>query len=166
MSAFPQSQAEAHPHVAELPAFDVIGLTTRTSNEAQFAGDDKIGPLWGAFMGGAGQSIPRAVDETIFSLYTHYESDHHGAYDVILGKSVQPGTQAPAGMIAKHIPAATYLVFPAESRAPEAIVAAWQSVYCYFDEPGAPKRAFTIDFERYSDEGVELFIAIPVADAS
>ncbi len=105
-------------------------------------------------------SIPGALDETIFSLYTHYESDHQGAYDVILSKSVKPETQTPAGMIAKHIPAATYLVFPAESRAPEAIVAAWQSVYCYFDEPGAPKRAFTIDFERYSDKGVELFIAI------
>ena len=160
MSSLPQSQPEAHPHVAELPAFDVIGITTRTSNEDEFSGNGKIGPLWGAFMGGAGKSIPDAIDETIFSLYTHYESDHQGAYDVILGRSVQPGTQALAGMVAKHIPAATYLVFSAESRAPEAIVAAWQSVYCYFDEPGAPKRAFTIDFERYSDKGVELFIAI------
>ena len=160
MSSLPQSQPEAHPHVAELPAFDVIGITTRTSNQDEFSGNSKIGPLWGAFMGGAGKSIPCAIDQTIFSLYTHYESDHQGAYDVILGRSVQPGTQATADMIAKHIPAATYLVFPAESRAPEAIVAAWQSVYCYFDEPGAPKRAFTIDFERYSDKGVELFIAI------
>lgn len=160
MSAFPQSQPEAHPHVSELPAFDVIGLTTRTSNEAEFYGSSKIGPLWGAFMGGAGQLIPDTIDDTIFSLYTHYESDHQGAYDVILGKSVQPGTPAPAGMTAKHIPAATNLVFPAESRDPEAIVAAWQSVYCYFDEPGTPKRAFTIDFERHSDKGIELFIAI------
>lgn len=160
MSAFPQSQPEAHPHVAELPAFDVIGLTTRTSNDDEFSGNSKIGPLWGSFMGGAAQSIPDALEETIFSLYTHYESDHNGAYDVILGKSVQPGTEPPADMIAKHVPAATYLVFPAESRAPEAIVAAWQSVYCYFDEPGTPKRAFTVDFERYSEKGVELFIAI------
>jgi predicted transcriptional regulator YdeE len=160
MSSLPQSQPEAHPHVAELPAFDVIGITTRTSNEDEFSGNSKIGPLWGAFIGGGGKSIPNAVDETIFSLYTHYESDHQGAYDVILGRSVQPGTQAPAAMIAKHIPAATYLVFPAESRTRAAIVAAWKGVYCYFDEPGAPKRAFTVDFERYSDNGVELFIAI------
>jgi predicted transcriptional regulator YdeE len=160
MSSLPQSQPEAHPHVTELAAFDVIGLTTRTSNEDEFSGNGKIGPLWGKFMGGARKSIPGAIDETIFSLYTHYETDHHGAYDVILGKSVQPGTQASSGMIANHIPAATYLVFPIESREPEAIVAAWQSVYCYFDEPGAPKRAFTVDFERYSDKGVELFIAI------
>jgi predicted transcriptional regulator YdeE len=161
MSAFPQSQTEeAHPHVVELPAFDVIGLTTRTSNEDEFSGRSKIGPLWGQFMQGAGNSIPGAIDETIFSLYTHYENDHQGAYDVILGKSVKSGIEAPTAMIVKHIPAATYLVFPAESRAPEAIVAAWQSVYCYFDEPGAPKRAFTVDFERYSEKGVELFIAI------
>lgn len=159
MSAFPQSQPEAHPHVTELPAFDVIGLTARTSNEAQFGGDDRIGPLWAQFMAGAGESIPAALDQ-IFSLYTHYETDHNGAYDVILGKPVRPGTQPPAGMITKHIPAATYLVFPAESRAPEAIMAAWQSVYCYFDEAGTPKRAFTVDFERYSEKGVELFIAI------
>ena len=160
MSAFPQSQPEAHPHVEELPAFEVIGLAARTSNEAEFAGNSKIGPLWGKFMGGAGQSIPAVLGETIFSLYTHYESDHNGSYDVILGKSVEPGTQPSAGMIAKHIPAATYLVFPAESQAPESIVASWKSVYCYFDEPGAPKRAYTVDFERYSEKGVELFIAI------
>lgn len=160
MSAFPQSQPEAHPHVTELPAFDVIGLTARTSNEAQFGGEDRIGPLWGAFIGGAGKSIPGALDDTILSVYTHYESDHNGAYDVILGKAVEPATTAPAGMIAKHVPAATYLVFPAESRAPEAIMAAWQSVYCYFDQAGIPKRAFTVDFERYSEKGVELFIAI------
>ena len=46
-------------------------------------------------MGGAGKSIPGAIDETIFSLYTHYESDHHGAYDVILGKSVKPVHRLP-----------------------------------------------------------------------
>jgi len=161
MSALPQSQTEeAHPHVVELPAFDVIGLTTRTSNEDEFSGRSKIGPLWGKFLQGAGNSIPEPLDETIFSLYTHYESNHYGAYDVIVGKSVKSGTAAPAGMVAKRIPAATYLVFPAESRAPESIVAAWKSVYCYFEEPGAPKRAFTVDFERYSEKGVELFIAI------
>jgi predicted transcriptional regulator YdeE len=160
MSAFPQSQPEAHPHVAELAAFDVIGLSVRTSNDDEFSGNGKIGPIWAQFMGGARESIPNAVEGTVFSLYTHYESDHNGAYDVILGKSVAPGTESPAGMIVEHIPAATYLVFPAESRAPEQIMAAWQSVYCYFDEPGTPKRAFTVDFERYTEKGVELFIAI------
>jgi len=160
MSAFPQSQHQAHPHVEELPAFEVIGISARTSNEAEFAGNSKIGPLWGKFMSGLGQSIPGALGETIFSLYTHYESDHNGSYDVILGKSVEPGTPGPVGLVTKHIPAATYLVFPAVSRALEAIVAAWKSVYCYFDEPGAPKRAYAVDFERYSEKGVELFIAI------
>jgi len=160
MSAFPQSQPEAHPHVTELPAFDVIGLTTSTSNDDEFSGNGTIGPLWAQFMGGAAKAIPNTFDETIFSLYTHYESDHNGTYTVILGKAVKPETPPPAGMILKHIPAATYLVFPAESRAPEAIVAAWQSVYCYFDEAGTPKRAFTVDFERYSENEVGLFIAI------
>lgn len=160
MSASPQSQPEAHPHVTELPEFEVIGLTARTSNDDEFSGNSKIGPLWAQFMGGAGQLIPSTIDDTIFSLYTHYESDHNGAYDVILGKAVTPGTESPAGMIAKHISAAIYVVFPAESRAPEAIMAAWHSVYCYFDEAGTPKRAFTVDFERYSEKGVEIFIAI------
>jgi predicted transcriptional regulator YdeE len=160
MSAFPQSQSEAHPHVEELSAFDVIGFAAHTSNQTEFSENGKIGPLWGKFMGGAGQSIPGALSETIFSLYTHYETDHNGAYEVILGRAVQSETKPPTGMIAKHIPEATYLVFPAESRAPEAIVAGWKSVYRYFDEPGTPKRAYTVDFERYSDLGVELFIAI------
>lgn len=154
------SPLEAHPHVSELPAFDVIGLAARTSNEAEFTGTGKIGALWGDFMKGAGARIPQPVDDTIFSVYTAYESDHTGSYDVILGKSVKPGTTVLAGMTSKHIPAAKYLVFTAASRAPEDIVTAWKSVYCYFDEPGAPKRAFTADFERYSGGAVELFIAI------
>lgn len=160
MSAIPQSQGEAHPRVVELPAFDVIGITVRTDNSSQFRGEDKIGPLWGQFMGGAASRIPGATGDTVFSLYTHYESDHNGAYDVILGKSVERGTSAPTGMIPKHVPAAKYLVFEAEAQSPQAIMAAWKSVYCYFDEPGAPKRAYTVDFERYGEGRPELYIAI------
>jgi predicted transcriptional regulator YdeE len=63
-------------------------------------------------------------------------------------------------VVAKHVPAAKYLVFPAESRSPEAIMSAWRSVYCYFDEPGAPQRAYTVDFERYGEGAPALYIAI------
>jgi hypothetical protein len=34
------------------------------------------------------------------------------------------------------------------------------AVYEFFDGPTALRRAFTLDFERYSPEGVRLFIAV------
>jgi hypothetical protein len=89
-----------------------------------------------------------------------YESDETGAYDLILGKSVQPGQQAPAGMKRIAIPSARYLVFPANDNSPAAIQAAWRNVYRYFEDHPAHRRAFTYDFEEHSGGGIKIFIAI------
>ena len=143
-----------------LPAFRVAGPTVRTKNEFEMSGDaGRIGPLWGSFMQLAPQAIPGVVEpDTIYSVYTAYESDHNGAYDVILGRSVAEGIGLPAGMKLVEIGAGPYLIFPAADPSPDAIRAAWGRVYEHFD--ASPGRAFTADFEKYSAHGVELYIAI------
>jgi predicted transcriptional regulator YdeE len=106
-------------------------------------------------------AIPGVTDPTLtFSLYTNYESDHTGAYDVILGKSVNPLEPAREPLRVVAIPAAEYVVFNAESGSPDAIREAWMGVYDYFSGQTSLRRAFTIDFERYSADGVELYIAV------
>ena len=59
-----------------------------------------------------------------------------------------------------HIPAARYLVFTAPDNSPNAIKAAWVTVYNYFAHDTQQKRAFTIDFEQHSNSVTKLYIAI------
>ncbi len=150
------------PKTTEIPGFAVIGMSTRTTNEDEMSGDGgKIGLLWKSFMHGGSKRIPGVLDPTtILSVYTNYESDHNGAYDVVLGASVSDPAQAPADLRAITIPDAEYVVFPAKSNAPQDIQAAWMGVHQYFDNNPHRPRAFTADFERYSCSGVELCIAV------
>ena len=146
----------------EVPAFTVIGLSVRTTNAVEMSGNaGKIGPLWSQFMHEGAEAIPGVIEQgTVYAVYTHYESDETGAYDVILGRSVQPEQQVPVNMKAVHIPAARYLVFSAADSSPAAIKAAWMSVYKYFADHSGQRRAFTFDFEQHSSTGTAIFIAI------
>jgi predicted transcriptional regulator YdeE len=97
--------------LVEVPAFTVMGLSVRTTNAVEMTGNaGKIGPLWSQFMHGA-EAIPGVIEHgTVYAVYTHYESDETGAYDLILGRSVRPEQQVPVNMKVVHIPAARYLV--------------------------------------------------------
>ncbi len=112
-------------------------------------------------MHGGAAAIPGVIERgTIYAVYSHYDSDETGAYDLILGKSVQPGQEVPPAMKSISIPAARYLVFTATASSPDAIKAAWTQVYEYFAQHKKEHRAFTADFEQYSSSGTRLFIAI------
>lgn len=156
------SVATDAPVSVAVPAFVVIGPAVRTTNAQEMYGDKgKIGPLWNQFIHGGAETIPGVIEqETIYAVYTHYESDETGAYDLILGKSVQPEQHVPSGMKSIHIPAARYLVFSATGSSPDAIKSAWGKVYDYFVHHGQQQRAFTIDFEQHSSSGTKLYIAV------
>jgi predicted transcriptional regulator YdeE len=154
--------ASPSPQFADVAAFAVIGPTVRTTNEREISGTDgRIGPLWGQFIHGGGEAIPGVIDQgTIYAVYTHYDRDEKGPYDLILGKSVQPAQTAPPAMTRISIPAARYLVFPVEASSPDAIRAAWLQVYEYFAHHTEQRRAFSVDFEQHSETGPRIFIAI------
>src|SRR5579875_670345 len=101
------------PQSINVPAFTVIGLSIRTTNAQEMSGSNgKIGPLWSQFMHGGADAIPGVIRQgTIYAVYTDYESDETGAYDLILGKSVSPEQPPPATMRLIHIPSSSYLVF-------------------------------------------------------
>jgi predicted transcriptional regulator YdeE len=152
----------AGSQLVEVPAFTVIGLFVRTTNAVEMSGNaGKIGPLWSQFMHGGAEAIPGVIEKgTVYAVYTHYESDETGAYDLILGRSVQLEQQVPVNMKAVHIPTARYLVFSAADGSPDAIKAAWMSVYRYFADHSGQRRAFTFDFEQHSSMGTKIFIAV------
>jgi predicted transcriptional regulator YdeE len=154
--------ASPPPQSAQVAAFSVIGLAVRTTNAREMSGQDgQIGPLWNQFMHGGATAIPGVIEPgTIYAVYSHYDSDETGPYDLILGKSVQPGQEVPPAMKSISIPAARYLVFTATASSPDAIKAAWTQVYEHFAQHKKERRAFTADFEQYSSSGTRLFIAI------
>jgi len=150
------------PTVA-MPAFTVIGPFVRTTNAAEMSNGHtgKIGPLWRRFLGGEAGAIPEATDKTTtYAVYSDYESDETGAYDLTLGKAVAPGQQAPPGMRSLSIPAARYLAFPVADPSPAAIKSAWMLVYKYFAQHPEQHRAFTYDFEEHAGDGTRILIAI------
>ena len=145
------------PQLVEVPAFTVIGLSVRTTNAVEMSGNaGKIGPLWSQFMHGGAEAIPgvhraRALP-TLFTPIMRARSET-GAYDLILGRSVQPEQQVPVNMKAIHIPAARYLVFSVSDSSPDAIKAAWMSGIQAFCRSSGPRRAFTFDFEQAFQQG-------------
>lgn len=169
MSVPVQSEAveTSLPQKIELTAFTVIGPFIRTTNAVEMTGKEgKIGPLWNQFMHGGSETIPGVIEpRTVYAVYTNYQSDETGAYDLVLGKSVQPEQHVPVSMKVLHIPTAQYLVFPAADNSPDAIKAAWMNVYRYFAQRPVQRRIFTYDFEQHSSTGTKIFIAIRRRDA-
>src|ERR1700755_689863 len=100
MAILSQDPGSAPIHEEKLPAFTVIGPHVRTNNAAEMSGQNgKIGPLWQRFMGGDAETIPNPTDkQTIFAVYSNYESNETGLYDLTLGKRVEPEQPVPANM--------------------------------------------------------------------
>jgi predicted transcriptional regulator YdeE len=106
--------------------------------------------------------IPGNPDRSaIYCLYTDYESHENGAYKAILGRAVQEGkVEVPHGLERIDIGSAEYLVFHSLDRNPESVREAWSRVHGFFRDHPEQKRAFTIDFDRYGPNGVDLYVAV------
>ena len=131
--------------VEYVPSFSVVGIAVRTSNSRAH----EIGELWDRFYktGVAGQIASR-VDDSIYSIYTDYESDHTGDFMVLIGCAVPEIAPVPQGMDKRVVSAGRYAVFPAIGVVPESVVSAWSSVW------NAPlDRLYNTDFERYQTDG-------------
>jgi predicted transcriptional regulator YdeE len=157
--------ATSTPRSAEHAPFTVIGLAARTTNAAEASGAGKIGGLWGQVQGGALDAPAvrdAAVDlDALYAVYGAYESDHTGAYTITVGREARAGAVARDGTTLATVGGGRFLVFTADGVTPAAIIAAWQRVWAHFGaNGGAPQRAYTADFERYSPGGVELWIAV------
>ncbi len=146
-----------------IKAFKVIGISVRTTNENGQSAKD-IGELWNKFMTeGILAKIPNKVDNTIYSIYTEYESDHTKPYTTILGCKVSTIDTIPNGMTAKTFNGGNYTKFVAKGDLTKgAVYDEWSKIWSTDLE-----REYTADFEVYgekaqnpNDAEVEIFIAI------
>jgi predicted transcriptional regulator YdeE len=143
--------------VVEVPAFEVIGISCRTDNAREAAGEGCIGKQWGRLFGeGVLGRIPNRTDQNIVAVYAEYASDKDGEYTHVVGARVGTDAVAPAGMVKVTVPAGTYAVFtsergPVEQVVPETWMRIWEVPK---PEPGGD-RAFRADFEVYDERAAD-----------
>lgn len=145
------------PQLRRHDAFRVAGLTVRTSNKDERDPQSaRIGGLWARFFDECAYEAPhRLGDERLYGVYSGYESDAHGAYDMTAGVAVKGEPWA------VHIEAGDYLVFSHQGQMPQMVISAWESVWAYFEENPHIRRSYRSDFESYAGpEQVDIHIGI------
>ncbi|MBB2950736.1 GyrI-like domain-containing protein [Sphingobacterium sp. JUb56] len=143
--------------------FKLIGISIRTTNENNLAATD-ITDLWNRFIKeNVLEAIPNKIDDTIYSVYTNYVSDHTEPYTAVLGCKVKNLSTIPEGMIGKSIEGGKYLKLTAKGNLMMGlIVNKWQEIWNLDLD-----RAFTTDFEIFgekaldpTDAEIDFFIAV------
>ncbi len=149
--------------IVSFPHKHIVGLCARTANSAPDM-MEKIGGIWQRLYTGVLQSIPGRVGKATYGLYTNYETDEDGAYDVIAGCEAQPAPAA-EGLVEKDIPAGKYAKFSytVDITDKAAMGRHWNEIW------STPlNRAYTVDFEEYppneSKETVPINIYIALKD--
>ncbi len=141
-----------------LNAFAVAGPSVRTTNadEASRA-TGRIPGLWAGFFRDNVMGLTPHRDQTDlrnFGVYSGYESDAHGAFDVTAGVAVTQGASA-------QIEAGDYLVFEANGPMPQAVLGAWMAAWQYSEAHPEIQRRYVSDFEAYSSPvDVAVYIGV------
>ena len=141
------------PKVLQQGGFRVVGIAVRTSNAKEMTADGVIGRQWGRLMAESSLAkIPNKVDKAIVAVYTDYDSDHNGEYTFVLGARVSSDAAAPAGMVAKKIPAGRYAVFTTDKgRAAKVVPEAWMRINSLPKSAVGGDRVYGADFEIYDE---------------
>ncbi|MCE4052487.1 GyrI-like domain-containing protein [Pseudomonas sp. Au-Pse12] len=151
----------------EVLPFTVAGLQVRTLNAAERQADSaRIGPMWQRFyVEGLFDKIgPRQTDSFVYGVYSNYESDASGHFDVTAGVALS-GDCAEYPSVA--IQGGEYLAFSARGAMPDCVIQAWGLIWAYFQDNPQVRRAFATDFEVYSSaDSVAIYIGIEASDAA
>lgn len=152
------------PNVVIREEKKIIGVEARTANAAETnPATAKIPALWQKFFHIV-ESIPHKTNShSIFGAYTKYESDHRGAYSLLVAAEVSSFDEVPDGLHALILPGGKYMIFTAEGQMPQALIETWGQVWEYFTVEGEDERAYTTDYELHdpsNDARVEVYIAV------
>lgn len=131
-----------------LPAFNIIGIAVKTTNENMKAASD-IPALWQKFMEeGILHKIPNKINEEIYSMYTDYEGDFTKPYTTIIGCKVAHLKEIPKGMVAKKIESSNYSFSTTKGDLSKGVVINhWNKIW-----QSNLKRTYTADFEIYGEK--------------
>jgi predicted transcriptional regulator YdeE len=149
------------PQIQHVSPFLICGTTVRTMNRDEFnPGTAKISGLWTQFFGNdtANKIAHRIPDGRIYGVYSSYETDASGFFDVTAGVAVNA---ADAGFSSVEIQGGKYLVFEAKGPMPAAVIQTWGAIWTYFQMHPQVTRAFLTDFEAYSGtDTVQVHIGV------
>ncbi len=132
--------------------FTVIGISTRTNNAREAAGNGVIAGQWERFYKeGILGKISSKADAATYVVYSDYATDKNGDYSYLIGAKVTDVSAVPSGMVAKKVSAGKYAVITSEQGPiPKIIVEAWQQIWGLEDQAKlGGKRAYKTDFEVY-----------------
>jgi predicted transcriptional regulator YdeE len=156
------------PKIVELDAFTLIGIEARTNNLE--SGRAVISEHWGRFFQeGVLDRIPNKLDSSVYALYTDYESDRDGEFNLVIGGKANAAAVAPPGMVKKSVPKQKYAVLSsAEGPVAKVVPEAWKQVWKLEDRSGlGGPRSYRADFELYGPPSrdpnhaeVDLYIGI------
>jgi predicted transcriptional regulator YdeE len=93
------------------------------------------------------QISTRLPNTPIFGVYSAYETDATGLYDVTVGVSVDKSNSGFEHIV---IEAGEYIVFEARGAMPDAMIQTWSYIWSYFEKHPEICRSFLTDFEAYS----------------
>lgn len=147
----------------KLAPFWVIGISVRTTGKKeQFIKD--IPELWNTFTGKETiYKIPNKLENSIYVIYTDYESDHTEGYTTIIGCKVKNINTVPEGMVGIQIKKNVYSRYTAKGDITKGIVYdKWVNIW----ETNL-NRLYTTDFEIYGDDAknpkdaeVDIYVSI------
>lgn len=149
--------------IIKIKPFTVVGISVRTTNEDGRSMTD-IDRLWQRFISeNVVERIPNKVDNTVYSVYTDYESDHTKPYTTVLGCRVKSLDTVPEGFTIKQIEGGDYTVFTVQGKVSEGFVGReWMKIW-----NASIQRAYTADFEVYDNRArdpenavVDIFVAV------
>lgn len=149
--------------IKQIEAFNIIGITVRTTNKDGQAAKD-IGALWQKFMSeDILDKIPHKIDNTIYSLYTEYDGDYTQPYTTLLGCKVSNLDTIPKGMVGKSFNESNYVKFISKGDLTKgAVYESWVKIW-----KTDLNRAYTVDFEVYGKKAqnpenaeVSIFVSI------
>jgi predicted transcriptional regulator YdeE len=134
--------------IVQLDEKTVARLLIRTNNNDP--GMSKaIGDLWHAFFAdGVYQSISDKRNSNTIGLYSNYESNAKGAYDVMACCEIVSEKEVPDGVVLQVIPAGKYAKFIVRGDAKQAVADFWHKLWNMELD-----RKCSSDFEEYQSTG-------------
>ncbi len=133
----------------QIETFHIVGIQVKTKNADNRAAQD-IGGLWGRlYQEGIAQQIPNRLSDTIYAVYSDYESDHNGYYTMTLGYTVADLNTIPNTLSGKTIEPGTYTPFLAKGTMPMPIIEAWQKIWSMDKDLN---RSYATDYEVYDEK--------------
>ena len=163
-----RKQEWSEPKIIKREAFQIIGISTKTSNANELTAQAKIPQLWQDFYEkNIVDQLSKLDNQNVYSLYSDYETDVNGNYAITIGVEASKMNDASPEWVIKTIPAAKYLVFTShKGKMPEIVIQTWQEIWAWFANSEV-ERTYTGDFELYDERcanpqeaQVEVYIAI------